>query len=235
MQVILPVFNEAKIIDKVLDEAYAFHCTHPHFSFIFVDDGSSDNSANVIELKIINWQGFQLLRLKKNAGKAKAIAAAIHICQANNVAFMDSDQAYGFEHLLKLQDCLQNNDMVIGNRNLASFHQRNKSRHITGEAFNRLVRFILKLPYTDTQAGIKGFKTEIAKALFSKQKITNFAFDAELVFIARQKAYRIGEIAAMVNEAHGSKASSLKILSDSPKMFFSLFKILFYKYIGSYK
>jgi dolichyl-phosphate beta-glucosyltransferase len=117
--------------------------------------------------------------------------------------------------------------VVVGSRNLAGGKQRNiqLTRRIMGWGFNLLTRIVLRLPYRDTQAGLKGFRLEAAKRIFARQRIFDFCFDAELLFLAGRLGYRIAEVPARVSDAHVYRGSQVNLWRDPPRMFFSLLRI----------
>ena len=84
---------------------------------------------------------------------------------------------------------------------------------------------ILDLPYHDTQAGLKGFRAPAARAIFARQRIASFGFDAELLCIAHALGFTIGEIPARVLEDHSYKLGKVKLLKDSLLMLGDLFRI----------
>lgn len=232
--VIIPVFNECETITRTLSAVCDFAKANPDYYFLFVNDGSKDNTAEIIRNNIIGIPNISFLDLKKNKGKATALKSAVDILDTDYICFTDGDLAYSLNHLFLLVEALENNEVVIGNRNLGEKNIRNIKRIIAGEAFNRMVRVILNLNITDTQAGIKGFRKEAAKELFTLNRIKNFAFDAELLYVAKLKGYRIGQIPAKVNEFHQKRPSTVKVFYHSPIMFVSLFKIIFNRIIGRY-
>ena len=103
-----------------------------------------------------------------------------------------------------------------------------------GATFNLYVRTMLRLPFRDTQAGLKGFKRAVAQDLFPKQRLRRFAFDAELLYLARSKGYSITEILATVSDEHSYNNSSVQLLKDPIKMFWSVLRIRFNKLVGRY-
>ncbi len=127
--------------------------------------------------------------------------------------------------------------MVIGSRSLVHRTEKNTklARQVLGWGFNRLARMILNLPYRDTQAGLKGFRRPVAQHLFSRQRIPDFSFDVELVFLARYFNYRITEVPAHVSEAHSYKISKVNLLRDPMKMFIDLVRIRVNSLRGLYK
>ena len=119
------------------------------------------------------------------------------------VVFMDGDMAYGLDHLDEMTLALRTHDVVIGSRRESPEERRNtrKFRRLSGWCFNRLVRLGLSLPYQDTQAGLKGFRLSAARAIFERVTLSGFAFDVEVLFIARRLGYSIAEIPARVARA----------------------------------
>jgi glycosyltransferase involved in cell wall biosynthesis len=233
--VIIPVFNEATIIDLTLDAVSEFAAENPDFYFLFVNDCSSDNSGNIIKQRIKGIPNVELIESTQNRGKVGALKLALHRLETDCICFTDGDMAYSLEHLHLLTESLKTNDIAIGCRRLTDNKQPNSvKRALAGETFNRAVRLLLNLPYRDTQAGIKGFRMDVAKRLFALSKVNNFSFDAELLYIAKLKGYSVGEIPAKVSEAHQELPSTVKVFRDSPSMFISLLSILAYRMLGRY-
>jgi hypothetical protein len=96
-------------------------------------------------------------------------------------------------------------------------------RYLLGRVFNLLVRFFLLHGIKDTQCGIKAMRTETARSLIEKMTITNFAFDVELLYIARQNGNEIIQIP--VTYDYIDEPSSLRLFRDSLVMFKSLLQI----------
>jgi glycosyltransferase involved in cell wall biosynthesis len=195
---------------------------------LFVDDGSTDGSGAELD-DLIQEHGqpnIHLLRQPVNRGKGLAIKEGFAHLDNDLLCFTDGDLAYSFDHIDKLEAALAHFDVVIANRHLIPQHESvSLRRRILGECFNRLARRILGLPYRDTQAGLKGFRAGAARAIFRRQQITGFGFDAELLFIAHQRGYSIGEIAGYVNDHHSYKIGKVRLLKDSLRMLRDLFLI----------
>jgi glycosyltransferase involved in cell wall biosynthesis len=232
--VILPVYNEALTIERTLQEVIAFSKQYPHFHFIFVNDGSSDATKSIIENAIIHQPHITLINHTINRGKAFALRTGVKYAQDEYICFTDGDLAYSLDHLLLLVEKLAVYEIVIGNRNMSANHLRNFKRKVAGETFNQLTRLILGFDFQDTQAGIKGFRKEVAKQLFDLQTTDNFAFDPELLYIAQKRGYSIGQIPAKVSSLHQQKRSTVNLWLDPPQMLWSLFKIIFNYKTGKY-
>ena len=227
--VILPVYNEAEIIGRVFLEVSRFARQHEEYGFVFVDDGSIDNTAQILRELIRQEDNtpLNMLSYSPNRGKGFAVRKGMEQCDTEFFCFTDGDLAYSLDHLPVLVDALNSHDVVMGSRNLAGGKQRNIeiSRRLMGWGFNLLARMLLKLPYRDTQAGFKGFRLEAAKRIFAKQQIFDFCFDAELLFLARRLGFRIAEVPARVSESHVYRGSQVNLWRDPPRMFLSLLRI----------
>ncbi|MBL0928242.1 MAG: glycosyltransferase [Phycisphaerales bacterium] len=228
VSVVLPVYNETRIIERTFTEVAAFARAHPFFRFLFVDDGSKDDTAA------------QLRRLMKsapdnvafhacpvNGGKGAAIRAGFARCDGDFILFTDGDLAYSLDHLPRLAEALRAADVAIGSRSLIPHEDRNVRlpRKVLGWGFNRLARAIIGLPHKDTQAGLKGFRRDAARRIFERQRLADFSFDVELLFLAHRFGYRVAEIPAHVCEGHASLGSNVRLLRDPLRMFANLLRI----------
>ena len=236
--IILPVYNEAAMVDRVFQAVHEFARAHTDYQFLFVDDGSIDATPRLLQ-KHIAAAGLSRIRLhsyQPNGGKGHAIRTGVSLCDGEMVCFTDGDLAYSLDHLPLLVDALKLNDVVIGSRSLVESGQKNikLSRKLMGWTFNRCVRVLLGLPYRDTQAGLKGFRTAAAREIFARQRLMDFAFDAELIFLARRLHYKVAEVAARVSESHSYKVSTVNLAHDPLKMFLSLWKIRINSLRGMY-
>lgn len=227
--VILPVYNEANCIEQTFDRIWEFSQKNHAYNFIIVNDGSTDNTREIIENKLKDFptHHIKLISYSNRKGKGYAVKKGCEDADADCICFMDGDLAYSLEHLEPLVEKLEKFDVVIGCRNLDRENFRNLTllRKIAGKIFNLISRLILNLPYRDMQAGLKGFKKLPAQEIFKRQTLTGFSFDAELLFLAQKKRYTIGEIPARVSQQHLYKLSQVNILKDSLKMLSCLFKI----------
>ena len=237
--VILPVYNEANCIEQTFDRILEFSQKNHAYNFIIVNDGSTDNTLEIIEnkLKALPINHIQLISYSNRQGKGYAVRKGCEYTDADCICFMDGDLAYSLEHLEPLVEKLEKFDVVIGCRNLERENFRNLTflRKLSGKIFNLISQEILNLKYTDMQAGLKGFKNSAARELFKRQTLTGFSFDAEILFLARKKGYTIAEIPAKVSEQHLYKISKVNIIQDSLKMLTCLLKIRYNDWVGFYE
>ncbi|MEW6495097.1 MAG: glycosyltransferase family 2 protein [Cyanobacteriota bacterium] len=183
--VILPVYNESECLDKIFDSVLEF-CQKNHcYRFLFVNDGSTDNTQQILERKIVDAKNINIsvVSYSSNRGKGYAIKKGVEYGQEDYICFLDGDLAYSLVHLEILVAHLNFFDIVIGCRNLIppSLKQVKLTRLVAGKAFNIISRKVLSLNFSDMQAGIKGFRKEVAQDLFSQQSLRGFGFDVELI------------------------------------------------------
>ena len=222
VSVILPFFNEAKNAERTTAAVNEFAAANPEYHFIFVDDGSTDGTAQVLA-EHIQATGrrpkIELLRLERNGGKGRALREALSRCLGEFVCFTDGDLPYTLDHLHLLGRGLAEHHVVIGSRVLGEGRGGGAARRFYGSGFNFVVRSILGLEFGDTQAGLKGLRRDVAEHLFGLQRIDGFAFDAELLFLARKFGYRIAEIPARLSDSHAYNASPRRLVVDASRMF----------------
>lgn len=225
--VILPVYNESWLIGSVFSKVADHARLHPSWMYRFVDDGSSDSTPKELRERLASSSAppnIELIQRTPNAGKATVIRDSMLGSTEDLLLFTDGDLAYDLHHLDRLVDALDSADIAIGSRALVDERQQNIRliRRAMGGGFNRLVRLLTGVSNRDTQAGLKGFRRTPAHALFRRQRVTNFAFDAELLFLANRLGLTVTEIPAEVSARHSYKQSKMNLLKDPPRMLLSL-------------
>lgn len=236
---IVPVYNEAECIEKTFAAVLEYLDKRPYYSFLFVNDGSTDKTKEIIESKIngLSSSRINLISYDNRQGKGYAVNKGVQYADGDYICFIDSDLAYSLDHLDMVVEKLEYFDVVIGCRHLTSDKVVGVkfSRMIAGKVFNILSNQILDLKFSDMQAGVKGFSRIAAKELFNRQDLTGFSFDAELLYLAKKLGFSIGEIPAKVSESHQYKFSKINLLKDSVKMFMDLLAIRINDLRGRYE
>jgi hypothetical protein len=244
--VILPVYNESPVLPSVVEQVADFAAAHPRYRFLFVDDGSSDGSGELLEKLIAarpEPDGFaRVLRYGVNSGKGFAVwrgvmdAADGASGQPGMVIMIDGDLAYSLDHLFTVERALEHADVVIGCRGRATAQRGPRLvRKVMGWAFNGVARACIGHGYTDTQAGLKGFRLEAARRLFGLVRVSGFSFDVELLYLAHRLGYRIAEVPARVSQSHWAKPSSVRLVRDPARMFCSVVSVAMTGALGRYE
>lgn len=240
ISVVLPAYNEQQMIGRTFAAVMDFARRHRVYEFIFVDDGSTDQTAAILRKLIAKSESDQirLVSLKQNMGKGGAMKRGFEDARGKLVIFTDGDLAYSLDHLPRMAGQLDEFDMVIGSRQLdQADHQNNRrplARTVLGEGFNSLARFIMGLPYRDTQAGLKGFRREAASLLFPRTRVMRYCTDVELLFLAHKLGLRVGEMPARVDPSHAAKPTSMNLFGDPPRMFADMMRIRWNSVRGRY-
>ncbi len=244
--VVMPMFNEHATLPETLTLVQQFTRDNPWCHFLFIDDGSTDGTDTLLDQSNIprrhehaqgtlsppiTWE-----RLATNSGKGLAVAHGIELATTPMVAFMDGDMAYSLDHIPELVEALQSSDVVIGSRHESAEERRNtkRKRRWMGQVFNWIVRVFLSLPYRDTQAGLKAFRSDAARRIFTRKRLSGFSFDVELLFIARVQHLSVAETPARVNRAHRRQPSSVNLATQPMVMMLDLLRIRWNHLLGRY-
>jgi glycosyltransferase involved in cell wall biosynthesis len=211
LTIVMPAFNEAVRLSAkaslltlavergVLDQA--------SIELIVVDDGSTDGTAGLAqEILAPSFPRLRILRLNKNSGKGAAIRAGVAAAMAPIVAFMDADMSVDPAQVPQLVDAIADVDVVIGSRSLSDSTVENFQirRKYMGRAFSCLVNSLTDVAIGDTQCGFKAFRTPKARMLFHLMRTNGFAFDVEVLYLARRLGMDIGEVPVVWRDNGGS-------------------------------
>jgi len=178
----------------------------------------------------------RLIALPGNRGKGYAIRTGFAEANGEFFCFTDGDLPYSLDQVSLLGEKLAGSEIVIGSRNLPGAVNEGVAarRQILGGGFNWLVRTSMGLPYRDTQAGLKGFRREVAKKLFLHMRTYGFSFDVELLYLARKYRFTVAEMPVRVSSEHSYKTSKLKLMRDSLRMLWGLLWIRINDAAGKY-
>lgn len=189
VQVVVPCYNEAARFPA--ESFVTFASSHPEFSFLFVDDGSTDATWQVLQsLAAKNPTLFETLKLPVNLGKAEAVRQGMLQAFKKTTAYAaywDADLATPLEVLpdfLKTMEDRASIDILLGSRLklLGRDIQRRMLRHYLGRIFATFASFVLKLDVYDTQCGAKMFrKKDVTQKIFEKKFSCRWIFDVEML------------------------------------------------------
>ena len=160
ISLVIPCFNEAENIGELLKQL-SEHAYLKQAEIIIVDDGSRDNSAEIIDTFISQKPNFILLKHGRNRGYGQALISGMKQATGDNVIWMDSDGQHRLEDVEKVARILaeQDVDFVVGERDSKS-HQV-KSRMLGKFVLRQLVRLAGVRQIKDFNSGLRGFKTAL--------------------------------------------------------------------------
>jgi hypothetical protein len=132
-----------------------------------------------------------------------------------------------------LPPALPGADIVIGSREAPGAVRYNEPyyRHLGGRAVNTMIRLLILPGLNDTQCGFKCFRAPVAEELFRLQTLTGWAFDVELLYLARQRGYSIVELPI---HWYFNPESKLNVIQDAIKMGMDILAIHWNKLRGVY-
>jgi len=205
--IVVPAYNEAARLPLSAFTHYVNE--HLHVQFIFVDDGSTDSTAKLLnQLCRVRPKQFSLLQITENVGKAEAVRRGLLQALAESpkyVAFWDADLATPLEAIDEMEALLDVNSSlqaVFGARvRLLGFNiERRVHRHFLGRLFAIAASLALRTTVYDTQCGAKVFRaTELVGLIFGRPFLSRWIFDVEV--IARYAVvYSTGPLSAVIQE-----------------------------------
>ena len=186
---VVPCYNEADRLD--VDEFLHFAAPRPWLTFLFVDDGSTDSSADLITTAAQRSPDqVRTLLLEENSGKAEAVRRGLLAAFAEEtdlVGFWDADLATPLGEIDSFRRELERKpqlELAIGSRirTLGNHIERKAVRHYFGRVAATAVSMILGIPVYDTQCGAKLMRsTPRVRGIFDESFVTRWAFDVEIL------------------------------------------------------
>lgn len=188
-QIVVPCFNEAQ---RLRADAFRAYCARvPDVDFLFVDDGSTDQTlARLREIEQSLPGRASVLALERNSGKAEAVRQGMRAAfksGADLAGYWDADLATPLDEIARFRAVLASHpavELVLGARVqlLGRLVRRSPIRHYLGRIFATGVSLFLRLPIYDSQCGAKLMRNraELA-ALFDEPFCVNWTFDVEIL------------------------------------------------------
>lgn len=226
ISLVIPAYNEENRLPATLEKIIAYMNGKWNYEIIVVDDGSADRTVEVAR-QFSQKASLRCLSNGKNEGKGSAVRKGVMDAQGDLIFFTDADLSTPIEEIDRFLVEIEQADIVIGSREAQGAHILNHEpfyRHWLGRIFCYLVNFWCVPGFRDTQCGAKMFKRDAAKALFPKLKIARFAFDVEILYLARLMNYKVKE---MPIDWYWSRDTRVRTFSDGFKMLMDLIKIRF--------
>ncbi|NOZ79106.1 MAG: glycosyltransferase family 2 protein [Acidobacteria bacterium] len=236
LSVVIPAFNEARRLPGTLRTIMAALDASGRWlpaEIIIVDDGSTDGTAESARA-VPPPRGItvRISRHDGNRGKGAAVRTGFGTTRGALVLLSDADLATPIEELDRLAETAGPGIVVIGSRavdrTLIAVRQP-WYRDFMGRTFNVLVRGLLLPGIHDTQCGFKLFPGATAKSLAASQRLDGFAFDVELLLLARLWGLRIEEVGVRWSHVEASRVSPAR---HSLEMFRDVLRLTWWKHRG---
>lgn len=230
LSIVIPAYNESDRMAVPLVTILDFVGSSPaDFEVIVVDDGSSDNTADVARSTLAERPNIasNVIRYDQNRGKGFAVKTGLQASKADIALISDADLSTPIEEITKLVDPLRTGefDVTFGSRaldrSLIGTHQP-WFREQGGRVINLMIRTLAGLDFADTQCGFKAFNMQKFRPLLEVMTVDRFGFDIEFLYVAKYHGLRLAEIPVRWNDVAGSKVSAIR---DTRRMIGELMQI----------
>jgi hypothetical protein len=211
LSLVIPAYNEALRLQDGMARLLAATASggiDPETTeFVVVDDGSTDDTRARATTLLARYPHLQVLRLAENQGKGAAVRAGVRAASAPIIAFADADMSIDPDQTPEFLHALTRSDVAIGSRSAvgASVDRPSLRRSAMNRAFNQLVNLLTRVSLSDTQCGYKAFRAPAAKLLFHASITQRFAFDVEILALARRLGLTIAEVPVHWSRVQGSR------------------------------
>ncbi|MGE5750821.1 MAG: glycosyltransferase [Nitrospirota bacterium] len=236
LTIVIPAFNEAKRIVNTLEAIHRyFERKGMKREIIVVDDGSSDDTAAVVNALKARIHDLHCVSYLPNRGKGYAVKKGVEKSRGEYILFTDADNSTPIESFEKFYPLLYHTKVVIGSRYMADSNvkiKQPKYRILLGRLGNFLIQVLLFDDIRDTQCGFKAFQHSAAKELFSRMKVNRFGFDIELLSIAYLLKYSVREVPV---SWYNSPVSRVRPIKDTLRTFSELLYIKLNLLSGRYE
>jgi dolichyl-phosphate beta-glucosyltransferase len=226
---VIPAFNEAGRIEGCVRTVAAWTRTRPagrDWEVLVVDDGSTDDTAERAKrVAAAEKLDLRLLGYAPNRGKGAAIREGVLASAGDPVLVSDADLSTPLSEFPKLEERLATHAVAIGSRAIDEGLVRRRQplhRVLLGKLGNGAIQLFAVPGIQDTQCGFKLFRRDAAVALFAEARIDRFAWDVEVLYLARRKGMAIAEVPVLW---FNSPESKVRVVRDAAQTLWDVLRI----------
>lgn len=235
LSVVIPAYNEERRLPDTLAAVIGYLNRQPYsWEIIVADDGSADGTASITRAAGAGQGNLRLLALP-HRGKGSAVKQGMLAARGDYRFLCDADLSMPIEWLGRLlPGSAPAVDIAIGSREAPGARRigEPKRRRLMGRVFSGVTRTLAAPGIADTQCGFKVFSGAAANTLFALQTLDGFAFDAEILFLARRTGFTMAEIGI---EWHYQSESKVRPLRDGWRMLRDLLAVRWRWLAGHYR
>jgi glycosyltransferase involved in cell wall biosynthesis len=225
LSVVVPAFEEAEAIGGTvlaLRQALDTVAAYGGVEIVVVDDGSADGTAASARAA-----GADVVVVHpRNSGKGAAVRSGVLASHGRTIVFTDADQSYSPDQIPGLVSLVEEGwDVVVGSRrhtDTTTLVRAGRLREIGGRAINLLTRAVLLGEYRDTQCGLKAFRSDAARLIFTRTRVDGFAFDVEVFHLVERYHLSLTEVPVTIAN---SSRSSVRVVRDALRLVRDLFRV----------
>lgn len=198
---VVPAYNEELAIEETLYALdYAVKKAGFKYEIIVVDDGSIDKTMRkAVEYASQNGH-IKVISYRKNKGKGHALkTGSLHV-EGDAIVFLDGDREIDPKQVTRYVDALKDGDIAIASkRHPQSNVEMPSVRRLLSYVFNKLVKLLTDVKLSDTQTGLKAIRKDVFKEILPKLSVKRYAFDVELLVVAKLYGFKVIELPVNVN------------------------------------
>jgi glycosyltransferase involved in cell wall biosynthesis len=211
LTIVIPAYNEAARLPETLARLDAYFAGREP-EIVVVDDGSTDGTTELARRGVPGRTPPTLITFPENRGKGAAVRAGVAASTGETVLSMDADLATDIADLDEFLKLLEDYDVAVGSRAVpgATVHNTTRLRTVMGRTFNGMVRILTRLEVHDSQCGYKAFRGDAGRLVFSLSTVDGFAFDPEVLMIARALGMSMTEVPVDWTAVEGSSVRPLR-------------------------
>jgi glycosyltransferase involved in cell wall biosynthesis len=216
LSIVVPAYNEEHRLPPTLATLHAFLKTQAlRWEIVVVDDGSRDATCAVVEAAMATIPNLRLVRQTPNRGKGAAVRLGMLAARGQIRVMSDADGSMSPDQLPRLLAPILacKAEIAIGSRYADGAKSNIKQpayRILWSRLANTLVQRSLVPGVRDTQCGFKAFTAEAARALFELGRIDGWAFDLEILALARRAGFEIAEVGVEWTDDRRSRVNPIK-------------------------
>ena len=235
--IVIPAYNESARLRATIEKILAHMQAHGwDAEVLVVNDGSSDDTAAIVQGFATGNRAVRLLQNPGNRGKGYSVRNGMLHANGEIILFSDADLSSPIEEADKLFSAIAaGSDVAMGSRWLRAELQTQRQplyRQFYGRVFNLALRLILGLHYRDTQCGFKAFTRRSAHMIFPLQHIERWGFDPEILYLAQKFGLKVQEVPVKWAHREGTRLNPLR---DGIRMFGEMLKIRWYSFTDKYE
>ena len=219
LSLIVPMYNESSIIESSA-RTYSEYLsgTFSDYELIFVDDGSTDGSAGLVEA--LGLPNTRVVSYSPNQGKGNAVKTGMLAAEGELAMFLDADLAYGTEVIAQAVALMEQNpdrDVLLGSRTLhpEGYAGYTFIRKLASRIYIKVLNVVGGFKLSDSQCGCKAYRGKAIRDIFSRVETKGFAFDFETILWAQKLGYSFIEMPVKIVNHRESK---VKVVRDTFRM-----------------
>ena len=218
LSIVVPAYNEEHRLPPTLARLHSYLAAQPlRYEIVVVDDGSRDATCAVVEAAMASIPNLRLVRQTPNRGKGAAVRLGMLAARGQIRVMSDADGSMSPDQLPRLLAPITacKAEVSIGSRYAEGARSNVEQpwyRVLWSRIANKAVQRSLVPGVRDTQCGFKAFTAEAARDLFARGRIDGWAFDLEILALARRAGYAIAEVGVEWTDDRRSRVNPLKDL-----------------------